>query len=348
MEGLSNAQIAELLARTSEKAEGHWARALRKAARAALAWPEEAAWLHARRRSLTELPRVGPKLAELLGEWLGAPPEVPASPDTRAGFSTFAQARAVVSNHPDWARGLRGDLQMHTLHSDGAASVEGMARAGLELGYEYMAITDHSKGLKIARGLDEHDLLLQGEEIDAVNEDLAGAGRPLRMLRSLEMNLAPDGSGDMDFAALRGLDLVLGSFHSQLRVKEDQTERYLAALRHPCVHVLAHPRGRIYNFRRGLQADWSRVFDEAARLDKALEIDCYPDRQDLDLERLEKARDADVRISIGTDSHTLDELAFMPLGLAAAIKAGVRRERILNFLPGDALLEWADEVGNRC
>lgn len=97
------------------------------------------------------------------------------------------------------------------------------------------------------------------------------------------MNLNPRGEGDMDSRALRQLDLVLGSFHSALRTKEDQTSRYLTALRNRDVHILGHPRGRIYNFRLGLAADWAGVFAEAARLDKAVEIDSYPDRQDLNV-----------------------------------------------------------------
>lgn len=95
------------------------------------------------------------------------------------------------------------------------------------------------------------------------------------------MNLSPRGEGDMEPEALRALDLVLGSFHSSLRKTEDQTERYLSAIRNPHVHIHGHPRGRIYNYRLGLTADWSRVFAEAAHLGKAVEIDSYPDRQDL-------------------------------------------------------------------
>src|SRR5207248_6749559 len=127
-------------------------------------------------------------------------------------------------------------------------------------------------------GLDEDRLAAQGQEIDAVNARLDGR---LRLLRAAEMNLAPDGTGDMPHEALDRLDLVLGAFHSALRRRDDQTARYLAALENPAVHVLAHPRGRIYDFRAGLAADWARVFAAAAALDKAVEVDAYPDRQAL-------------------------------------------------------------------
>jgi DNA polymerase (family 10) len=161
------------------------------------------------------------------------------------------------------------------------------------------------------------------------------------------MNLNPRGEGDMDSAALARLDVVLGAFHSALRTKEDQTRRYLAALRNPDVHILGHPRGRIYNFRLGLTADWSQVFAAAARLDKAVEIDSYPDRQDLNLSLLKIARKAGVRISLGTDSHHADQLEFIELGLAAALKARISPERIVNFMDLTALREWIGKLRER-
>jgi histidinol phosphatase-like PHP family hydrolase len=151
----------------------------------------------------------------------------------------------------------------------------------------------------------------------------------------------------MDPAALARLDLVLGTFHSQLRITEDQTERYLAAVRNPTVHVLAHPRCRMFNRRNGLSADWPRVFAEAAALDKAVEIDANPNRQDLDVSLLEHARAAGVRISIGTDAHSVGELDFLEFGLAAAIRGGVDRDRILNFGPAEDVAVWAAEVRDR-
>jgi histidinol phosphatase-like PHP family hydrolase len=161
------------------------------------------------------------------------------------------------------------------------------------------------------------------------------------------MNLTPAGEGDMDLDVLRGLDLVLGAFHSKLRATDDQTERYLAALAHPRLHVLAHPRGRIFDFRAGLRADWRRVFDRAAELDRAVEIDAYPDRQDLDMDLLAVARASGCRISIGSDAHAPHQLTFVRLGLAAALAAGIPSTRILNCLPGDALHAWARGIHER-
>jgi histidinol phosphatase-like PHP family hydrolase len=186
----------------------------------------------------------------------------------------------------------------------------------------------------------------QGAEIVKTNVALSKSGAYLTALRSIEMNLNPRGQGDMSPDSLARLDLVLGSFHSALRVTEDQTERYLAALRNPNIHILAHPRGRIYNFRVGLKADWPRVFAEASRLDKALEIDCYPDRQDLNVALLKIARDHRTRISLGTDAHHAWQLGFIDLGLAAALRARIPADRILNFMPILKLKAWAQRLRN--
>jgi histidinol phosphatase-like PHP family hydrolase len=336
---LTNADLAELLARRADESEGLRQRAFRRAARNAFLWPEEARDLVAAGRPLTELQGIGPFLSVEVAKWLSHPPPKLSPPELRRDFLTLAEARRLLAVNSDWAKNLRGDLQMHTEWSDGSGSITEMAAAGLERGYEYIAITDHSKGLKIAGGIDELALAKQGDEIALWNK---GRQRtPFRVLCSIEMNLNPQGQGDMDPTALHRLDLVLGSFHSALRKKEDQTERYLAALRNPDIHVLGHPRGRIYNFRLGLKADWARVFAEAARLGKAVEIDSYPDRQDLNVGLLRLARQEGVLVSLGTDAHHPWQLEFIELGLAAALKAGLSPKQIINFLSLSELLSWS-------
>jgi histidinol phosphatase-like PHP family hydrolase len=196
--------------------------------------------------------------------------------------------------------------------------------------------------LKIAGGISEIKLAEQGSEIEALNRKRRLNG--LTVLRSIEMNLNPRGEGDMRPSALARLDLVLGSFHSSLRTVEDQTPRYLAAIRNPNIQILGHPRGRIYNYRLGLRADWAQVFAEAAKLNKAVEIDCYPDRQDLNLSLLRIARAEGVRISLGTDAHHPPQLSFIELGLAAALQAKISPERIVNFLSLEQLRAWVKEV----
>jgi putative hydrolase len=308
-------------------------------ARAALwRWTEEATDVHAQGRSLTDLALVGPWLATIIRRWLEDPPAPPDPSPLRTGFLTLADARETLAAHPEWVRAYRGDLQMHTTWSDGAASLDVMVATASERGYEYVAITDHSQGLRIARGMSEDTLRAQWRAIDELSGSLSGE---FAVLRGLEMNLAPDGSGDMSDEILGGVDVVLGAFHSRLRVVEDQTERYLRALANPNVNVIAHPRGRRYDVRYGLRADWARVARAAAERDVALEIDSWPDRQDLDVESLRHVADAGCRVAIDTDAHAPDELAFIEFGLAAAICAGIRLDRVVNFLPRDELLEWS-------
>jgi histidinol phosphatase-like PHP family hydrolase len=252
----------------------------------------------------------------------------------------MADARRLLDKNPAWTQRLRGDLQMHTVWSDGSGTVADMAEAGQERGYEYIGVTDHSKGLKIAGGINEAQLTKQGEEIKHINAATASRGGRLTVLPSIELNLNPRGEGDMDKRVLAKLDIVLGSFHSALRMRDDQTQRYLAAIRNSSIQILGHPRGRIYNYRLGLKADWPRVFAEAARLDKALEIDSYPDRQDLNLSLLKIARKEGVRISLGTDAHHPWQLEFIILGLAAALKAKIPADRIVNFMSLGEVRRW--------
>jgi histidinol phosphatase-like PHP family hydrolase len=341
---LSNSAIAELLAVAAESAKMPLQKALRRASRKAFMWPEEASSIIQQGRSLIELPAVGPTLNRIIRGWLETPPDVPIPSPIRQHFFTATETGATLANNPDWSSSVKGDLQMHTVWSDGSGSIEDMARAGVDRGYEFIAITDHSKGLKIAGGIDEEQLRHQSKEIATVNAKLKAEGHRLQVLRSIELNIDPRGHGDMDSKALGSLDLVLGCFHSALRKKEDQTDRYIAALRNPDVHILGHPRGRIYNYRLGLDADWERVFAVAAELDKAVEIDGYPDRQDLSLDLLKLANKAGCRISLGTDSHDPLQLRFIDYSLAAAIRAGIDRNRILNFMTADKLRGWAQSL----
>ena len=334
---LTNSELAELLAREAETESGILSRAYRRASRSAFLWPEEVGDLINQNRPLTELRSIGPFITKRILRWIDQPPKNKERPPAiRRDFIALADARVLLAKNSQWAKQLKGDLQMHTRYSDGSATIAAMADSARGRHYEYIGITDHSKGLKIAGGIDEKRLSKQATEIGRVNKSQKG----VTVLSSIELNLNPRGQGDMDPKALAKLDVVLGSFHSVLRVKHDQTDRYLAALRNPDIQILGHPRGRIYNYRLGLKADWSRVFAEAAKRDKAVEIDCYPDRQDLNLSLLKIVRAEGTRISLGTDAHHPWQLEFIELGLAAALKAKIPAERIVNFLPLKDLRTW--------
>ena len=342
---LANDEVGELLLHAASQEADHRRRALERAGRTARFWPQEVHDLAANGRSLTELRAVGPWVAERIQGWLDDPPDVPAPDDTRTGYLTYARARRALGADPRWEATPHGDLQTHSTDSDGKVPLGEMAQAARESGRTFVAATDHSSSLRIARGMTPDELSDQGRRIDAMNATFADAGDPFRVLRSIEMDVFTDGTCDMDPHDLEPLDLVLGAFHTKLRTTDDMTERYLAALRNPSVHVLAHPTARMYGRRPGLTADWPRVFEEAARLGKAIELDATPSRQDLNVELALLAVAAGVPwYTIGSDAHSIGELDFLPFGMATAALARVPLDRVLNYRPADEVIDWASNV----
>jgi histidinol phosphatase-like PHP family hydrolase len=317
---------------------------MRRASRAALGWDVRAADLVAAGQPLTTLTQVGPWLAEVIASLVRDETAAPAPPPLRAGFVARADALACVRAAPQWQGVVRSDLQMHTLSSDGHATLEAMARRCVDLGYSHMAVTDHSEGLRVANGLTEARRAGQAAEVRTLNAALAADGLDFSIFHGIEMDIAPDGTGDTEPASLASLDIVLGAFHSKLRLVDDQTDRYLRALANPTVDVLAHPRGRMYNRRIGLPARWDVVFEAAAEFGVAVEVDAYPDRQDLDVDLLRRAVSAGAWVAVDTDAHHPVDLDAMPLGVAALITAGVPRGRVLNAMTANELREW---IGQR-
>jgi histidinol phosphatase-like PHP family hydrolase len=346
---LSNADLGELLLGAAGAEETpHRRLALERAARATRFWPEEAFDLVEEGRSLTTLASVGPWVAARIHGWIEASPAVPEIPADRDGYLTLAQVRRVLAEDPAWETTPHADLQVHSTDSDGSLPLEEMAEAARSAGRTFMAVTDHSRSLTIAHGQDEVRLAEQGQRITALNARYAEGGGRFRVLRSIEMDVFDDGSGDMPDEALAALDLVLGAFHTKLRSPEDATERYFAALRNPTVHVLAHPQARMYGRRVGLRADWPRVFEAAARSGKAVELDATPYRQDLSVDLATIANDAGVRwFSMGTDAHSAGELHNLPFAMATAALAGIPRDRILNYRSAEEVVAWAEEVTGR-
>jgi histidinol phosphatase-like PHP family hydrolase len=333
---LGNDEIGTLLLAASVEEDGHRKRALDRAAKAAWTWSEEAAAVAESGRPLTDLRHVGPWVGAKIEEWLGHRPVVPEPDETRRGFLTYAQIRGALDADPSWENTPHGDLQVHSTDSDGALPLEAMASAAVDLGRAFIACTDHSTSLRIANGMTPAELHEQGERISVLNGSYAAEGSAFRALRSIEMDVFEDGSCDMEPSDLAELDLVLGAFHSKLRRKEDVTERYLLALRNPSVDVLAHPTTRMFGRRAGLIADWPRVFSEAARLGKAVELDATPRRQDLPVELAKIAMAEGVQwFSMGSDAHSADELRHLPIAMGTAILAGIPKERILNYLPAE-------------
>lgn len=239
---------------------------------------------------------------------------------------------------------IRGDLHMHTRWSDGSASVKEMALAAQKRGYEYIAITDHSKSLKVAGGLTEDDLKRQREEIDAVNEELDG----ITVLAGIEMDILPDGRLDFSDQVLSELDLVIASVHSSFRQSRDRmTRRILNAIENPFVHIIAHPTGRLINRRDPYEVDLDRIFEAAAETKTILELNANPNRLDLSDVNLKKAKEAyGIHFSINTDAHAPEMFSFIRLGISTARRGWLEPEDVVNTYSLEALRKRLKAIRN--
>lgn len=232
-------------------------------------------------------------------------------------------------------RDIRGDLQMHSTASDGAASIEDMARACQELGYDYMAVTDHSQSLKIANGLTPARLREQRREIDALNKRLKG----FRILAGIEVDILGDGTLDLPDKTLAELDFVIASIHTGMQQDADRiTARLVRAMQNPYVHAIAHPTGRLINQRDPCALHFDELLRAARDTGTALEINAHYDRLDLGDVQARAARDAGVKLVIDTDAHAPVHLPFMRFGVATARRGWVRKADVLNTLPLESLL----------
>jgi putative hydrolase len=235
---------------------------------------------------------------------------------------------------------LRGDLHAHTLASDGGATIREMAETAIEIGHEYLAITDHSPRLTVANGLETPRLMAQLDEIAALNAELA----PFRILTGIEVDINEDGSLDQSPEVLARLDVVVGSVHSELRMPErPMTRRMVTALADPHLDILGHCTGRMKAGRRNRPPstfDADVVFAAAARFAKAIEVNSRPERLDPPKRLLRLAVEAGCKVSIDSDAHTLGQLSWLRNGCERAYLCGVTAEIVVNAQPLDDLLAW--------
>lgn len=225
---------------------------------------------------------------------------------------------------------MRGDLQMHTTASDGRNSIEEMGEAARDLGYEYIALTDHSKAVTVANGLDDKRTLEQIRKIRAAQSKVPG----IRLLAGSEVDILKNGQLDLDDEVLAQLDVVVTSVHSYMNLeKAEMTERLLAAIENPYTQILAHPTGRLVLRREPFDYDMEKILDAAKKHDVAVECNAYPDRLDLNDVHLRMAKDRGVKIVISTDSHTAANLKFMKYGVMTARRGWVERADVINALP---------------
>ncbi len=225
---------------------------------------------------------------------------------------------------------IKGDLHAHSTYSDGGNTIEQMAMEAHRRGYEYIAITDHSPSLHVAHGLDKKRLVQKKKEIDKLNEKL-----PIRILFGTEVDIMKNGSIDYPDVILQEFDIVVASIHSYFN--EDNTDRLLAAMGNPYVHIIGHPSGRLLGQRKPYQLDYEKIFERAAETGTIIEINAQPQRLDLADIYIRSASRAGVKFSIDSDAHSTDGLWLMDLGVSWARRGWVEKQQVVNTLSLDAL-----------
>ncbi len=235
---------------------------------------------------------------------------------------------------------IKGDLHVHTKQSDGNYSIDDIVQAAMKRGWSYVAITDHSKGLGIARGLDEERLLDEIRQIDAINRKLDKTKTAFRVLKGVEVDIRSERALDFPDDILSKLDVVNASVHSGFRqTKEKITGRIIAAMENPFVTTLSHPTGRLLGERDAYQVDMEAVLRTALETGTALEINSFPSRLDLNDTTARRAGDMGIPIVINTDAHILDHFSYMSYGVAIARRAWLEPKNIANTLNVKELLE---------
>ncbi len=226
---------------------------------------------------------------------------------------------------------IKGDLHMHTTYSDGAFSIREMIEANIKKGYEYMVITDHSKSLKVAHGLQVERLLRQNEEIKNLNEEYT----EIDIYSGTEMDILPDGSLDYEDDILSQLDYVIAAIHQSFNQSEEEImQRLEHACRNPYVRHIAHPTGRIIERREGYQPNIEQLMQLAEETQTVMEINANPKRLDLNAATVKKY--PNIKLTINTDAHHVDHLDFMKYGVATAQKGFVNKDRVINTMTRDA------------
>jgi DNA polymerase (family 10) len=235
---------------------------------------------------------------------------------------------------------LRGDLQVQTNWTDGANSIEEMAKAAAAAGLEYIAITDHTKRLAMTGGLDEKRIQRQWKEIDAVNDKLKKKGIKIKILKGTECDILKDGSMDLPDEILSKLDIVGASVHSYFNLtKSEQTERIKKAMRNKHVDIIFHPTGRVINRRNAYEVDLGEIIKVAKETGTILEIDAYPDRLDLKDENIRQCVIAGVKMSIDSDAHAAAHFSYLEYGIAQARRGWAEKSDIINAWPLEKMMK---------
>ncbi len=329
-------RIAFLLERARE--DTYKIKAFRAAAAAILPLTDEEVSRRVADGTLVELPGVGASSARVIADAVrGVVPERLARLEQEQAGPLAQGGRALRAL-------LRGDLHSHSDWSDGGSPLEEMAFTAMELGHEYLVLTDHSPRLTVAHGLSAERLRRQLDVVAAVNQHLTGGD--FTLLTGIEVDILDDGGLDQDDELLARLDVRVASVHSKLKMDPDaMTRRMVAAVRNPRTNVLGHCTGRLVTGNRGVRPgsrfDARTVFEACRDHDVAVEINSRPERRDPPTALLELARDTGCLFSIDSDAHAPGQLDMLDYGCERAEAAGIDPDRIVNTWPRDRLLEWA-------
>lgn len=309
--------------------------------------------LFGRRIALTSLPEVSLRAADAIGAFLSCGSDESIEdqleamldrpdPDDERKKDFLSRAdvdRILGTGEGPSLADLRGDVHLHTDRSDGRLPLAALHRTLEARGDAYAFLTDHARDCAVAGGLFAEDFRSERRELDGLNERAGG----FTMLLGAEANIAEDGSLDVTPAKVPELAAVVASVHTDLRSPRDQTPRLVAAIETPGVAILGHPRGRLYDIRTGVRADWPRVFAAAAARGVAIELNGCPERLDLDPRLARLANEAGCLFSIASDAHAQRHLDFLRYGLAVARLAGVPKERVVNTFSKERFEDWLAE-----
>jgi DNA polymerase (family 10) len=236
---------------------------------------------------------------------------------------------------------IRGDLHMHTVFTDGSDTIEGMAQAAIDRGLDYIAITDHSKRVSVARGLDDAQVLKQWAEIDRIQADFKGR---LMIFKGIECDILEDGQLDLADETLAQADWVTASVHFGFKQsRQEITDRMIGAISHPSVHSISHPSGRLLSRRAAYEFDLTAVIQAAKEHGKCLEINANPERLDLNDLNAAAAAEAGVMIVINTDAHSTGNFELMKYGIQVARRAGIVKKQVLNTKTTKQMVAWLNQ-----
>lgn len=330
-------EIAFLLERARE--DTYKVKAYRAAVATMLPLASDEIAAHVEGGTLTSLPGIGSSTATVISS--AARGQIP----TRLVEVRARYGGPQVSGGEELRAALRGDLHSHSDWSDGGSPIEEMAMTAIELGHDYLVLTDHSPRLKVAHGLSAERLARQLAVIDAVNDHLGGSG--FTLLKGIEVDILDDGSLDQSEEMLARLDVRVASVHSKLKMASaPMTRRMVSAVKNPWMNVLGHCTGRLVSGSRGTRApsefDPRAVFEACVAHDVAVEINSRPERRDPPTALLALARDIGCLFSIDSDAHAPGQLDLLQHGCARAEEAGIEVDRIVNTWTEERLLSWAN------